>query len=93
MLIAITNDFHSPRLISVPNIACLLKTSKYQVRKYINNLREDGLCTSDTCIIKDEYENFPPYKGFRLTSKGRQTDAFKKAELEYEKLMRDCFNC
>ena len=77
----------SPGIVSAPNIASLLKTSKYQVRKHLVELKKLGLVKSDSVMIYDEYENFPPYNGFCLTGKGRETSVF----IELDRLDRESY--
>ena len=57
-------NFMNPTdVISIPNIACLLKTSTYQVRKYINELKKDGL-------VQLDIYHYQPLKNYRCQSKG-----------------------
>ena len=70
--------------VSIPNISYLLKTSKYQVRKYINELKKDGLVENgfihameyDTCHL--------PTKGFLMTKKAEELEKYKIA---YKKIV------
>lgn len=75
-------------IVSVPNIASLLETSKYQVRKHVSNLKLIGLIKNDSCMIQDEYENYPPYNGFALTNKGRKSKFFIKLDKENDEAYR-----
>lgn len=80
----------SPGIVSCPNIASLLKTSKYQVKKHINTLKEKELVKSDSCMIQDEYESWPPYNGFTLTDKGKKSEVFLKLKQEDDEAYREC---
>lgn len=61
-------DIMAPiRCINLVNIADLLGTSRYQVKKYMDMLVENGVAELTTKHIPDEYENYPPYHGYQIT--------------------------
>lgn|GEM_PF-2950945 len=53
-------------VISTGNIAVLLQTSKYQVRKILHRLQEDGLVKYKMVLWGEEE---PPMWGYALTDK------------------------
>lgn len=81
-----------PNVINVVNIANILETSRYQVKKYINELLADGLIELKMEVFFDEEEgSSPPYWGYCLTNKGRQTQIFKEKKDKNEKLFNEIF--
>ena len=72
-------------LMNVINIASLLKTSKYQVRKYTKELRNEGLIKLICEFFYSDEELYPPYWGYVLTEKGMKTDLFAKEKAKWEK--------
>ena len=57
--------------ISAPNIKSLLnyrgiEISLYMVRKILNYWREKGFVVVETYKVHDEYENWPPLKGWKM---------------------------
>ena len=86
--------------ISIPNISELLHTSKYQVRKYMLELREEGLVKSE-CIYYDgnpSYETGELYddprliRGWNLTDEGRKTITYIEAQQKIEKIIDKIWN-
>lgn len=69
-------------LINISNLASLLHTSRYQVRKHMRALRSNGMvelhCT--TLPTYGDDDPGPPYWGYRLTDAGRETPYFKARE-------------
>lgn len=78
-------------IISLVNIASLLKTSRYQVKKYIDELKQIGFVELKSVDISTEDEAYPPYHGYTLTEKGKNTDYYKKQDDLQEQLLRECF--
>lgn len=83
--------------ISIPNCAELLKTSKYQVRKYMKELEKEGLVKS-VCIYYDgrpDYETGELWddarimKGWELTEKGRQTEMRKERSKNMSRIIKE----
>ena len=64
---------------SVPFVSQCLKTSKYQVRKYVKELVKDDLLKriSTNPYYPEDGESLPLH-GFTLTSKGIKTEVHKK---------------
>lgn len=88
MVMSITLDFMSPlKTINLVNIASLLKTSRYQVKKYMNELKKEGLVELkyDTIHLEDELPIL--YWGYGLTTKGKETELFINKKKEYTKLL------
>lgn len=79
-------------VISVPNIAYLLKTSEYQVRKHINELKQEGLVQvgyfPKSCL---DDEMTLPLKGFCITSKARESEQYKIAEKQEKEIIKKSF--
>lgn len=86
-------DFNNPLdgVISLVNIANHLTTSRYQVKKHIENLKQNGLVELKCCIINDEYETHPPYWGYKLTEKARNTEEYKLEVQKGIELIKECF--
>lgn len=79
-------------VISVPNIAYLLKTSEYQVRKYISELKENGLVKVGffpSSAYDDELSL--PLKGFCITDKVKELDQYKIAEKNEREIIKKVF--
>ncbi len=84
------NIMNPTDVISIPNIAYLLKTSTYQVRKYMNQLKKDELVKIGylpTSAFDEELSL--PIKGFCITNKAKELEQYKIAEkAEHETLKR-----
>lgn len=78
-------------VINLKNLVHLMKTSRYQVKKYMDELKEKEFVELICLNQSDEYELYPPYWGYVLTTKGKDTDAFRKKEIEANKRMEECF--
>lgn len=93
VLVGITLDFIAPdHVINLVNIADFLKTSRYQVKKYMDELREEGLVELKTTMAyNSEDEPSIPYTGYQLTAKAKETDQFKKLQNEHLALVESCF--
>ena len=93
VLIHIHINFMNPTdVISVPNIAYILKTSKYQVRKHIDVLKKEGLIQVayfPTSLIDEELSL--PIKGFCITEKVEELEQYKVAEENERKIMKEVF--
>lgn len=69
--------------LSSVDIAYVLNTSRYQVRKHIKSLIEQGLVKSKCESCYAEYkDHFVIVKGYALTELGKQTDEYKRSEIE-----------
>lgn len=72
----------NPTFASVPHLATILETSKYQVRKHIKTLIDKGLIKLYYEGGQDE-DGYPRcYKGYGTTQIAKQTDIYKE---EYQK--------
>lgn len=54
-------------VINLVNIASLLSTSRYQVKKNMDYLVSIGVAKRTVVMIPTEYEPYPPYHGYCLT--------------------------
>lgn len=54
-------------VINLVNIASLLNTSRYQVKKNMDYLVINGVVEKTVVMIPSEYEAYPPYHGYHLT--------------------------
>lgn len=86
-------DFMNPigGAINLKNLSSLLKTSKYQIRKHVHALRDKGMVELKCFYIPDEEELYPPYWGYRLTEKGRDTDYFRQENEKHDRILEECF--
>lgn len=84
---------------SIPNIAELLGTSKYQVRKYMKELEKEGLVKSE-CIYYDgrpDYETGELFddpriiRGWSLTEEAAKTDIYKDSSENVRKIIKEVF--
>jgi len=92
ILVNVAQDIMSPiDVINISNIASLLKTSKYQVKKYIDIMVKDNMVELKCEIIHDEYEVIPPYWGYRLTEKGKDTKQYKAKQKRHLEIIEECF--
>lgn len=84
LLIGTSFDWNNPMngAINIVNMSHLLQTSKYQVKKYINELVKLGLIELQMFMVPDDDEIFPPYWGYVLTEEGKKTSVYK-ARLEH----------
>lgn len=78
-------------VINISNIASLLKTSKYQAKKYVDILVKDNMAELKCESIYDEDDVLPPYWGYRLTEKGKDTEQFKAKEKRHLEIIEECF--
>ena len=81
-------DSRDPCFRTIPNIAWLLHTSNYQVRKNMRKLVEQGFAKKVCVYVYDDYKDVGfPQTGYRLTLKGKSTEKYK----EVEKYHREIF--
>lgn len=73
-------------IMSIPCISNCLETSKYQVRKYIKELKNDGLVDKDCYCIDPEYSSLC-YFGFKITDKAKKLDIYKEKEQQERNLI------
>lgn len=65
--------------------------SLYMVRKYLKMLKNDGLITSDLYV--DQGDDRPILvRGYIITEKGKDTEAYKQAYNAERALCLECFN-
>ncbi|QOY37644.1 hypothetical protein AWH56_008705 [Anaerobacillus isosaccharinicus] len=84
----VMNSFHA---INISNLASLLGTSRYQVKKYIDELKNKGFVELKCFNLSTDEELYPPYWGYHLTEKGRDTDYYREQERQEEELIKECF--
>jgi predicted ArsR family transcriptional regulator len=77
--------------INIKNLAYLLHTSEYQVRKHMRSLRDKGIVELKCFNIPDDEEIYPPYWGYVLTEKGCTTEYYLKADEEHNRIIVECF--
>lgn len=93
IIIRTAHDWQGCGVISPSNIAHLLKTSRYQVDKYIKTLKDKGLLEYKSVMIGSEEDYYPPYNGYKLSKQGEITYSKELKELEEHntKLIKECF--
>lgn len=93
MIIRTSHDWQGCGVISPSNIAHLLKTSRYQVDKYIKALKNKGLLEYKSVMIGSDEDYYPPYNGYKLSKQGEITYSKELKELEDHntKLIKECF--
>ena len=80
------------KLISVPALANYLETSKYRVRKCMEELKSKGLVASGCeCFYSDYDEQQYLIRGFHVTEQGRATETHKLATEKELELIERCF--
>jgi Mn-dependent DtxR family transcriptional regulator len=86
-------DFMNPiqGAINLINISHLLTTSRYQVKKHIDNLKSKSFVELKCYNIHSEDEVIPPYWGYILTNKGKDTDLYREMEESTNRLLEECF--
>lgn len=69
VLVSCNLDFMNPigGVINLVNIASLLNTNRYQVKKNMDYLVRIGVAEKTVVMIPSEYEPYPPYHGYCLT--------------------------
>lgn len=74
-------------------VAAELQTSKYQVRKFVKRLCEDGLLKrSSTNTWYPEDGESLPYHGFTTTPKSSETEIHKEVDRKNAKFYRELAN-
>lgn len=93
VLVSASCDVFNPvnGIINIVNVASILGTSKYQTRKHIKSLVAEGLVLLDMCTVPDEEECYPPYWGYTLTEKGKETEKYKQRMEQSIKLINEVF--
>lgn len=67
------------KLVSAPLMKKQLKTTMYQIRAALNELKSNGLIVSGCKSIYDEKsEKYNIIRGYGVTNKGKQSDIYKK---------------
>lgn len=84
-------DNQTSSLVNLVNMAKLLKTSRYQVKKHIESLRKQNIVELGYHYVRCEEELYPPYWGYRVTSAFRDTEYFNKEEKDYNEWMDGIF--
>jgi Mn-dependent DtxR family transcriptional regulator len=79
------------KCVNLVNIANILKTSRYQVKKCIEELKADGLIELTFENVSNSEELYPPYWGYTLTAKGIDTEYYREAEKKERELFEKCF--
>ena len=64
--------------------------SLYQTRKELKKLKEQGYIVSDQYCEIDEDRNYL-VSGYTITDKAKETEEYKQAFEEEEKICRECF--
>jgi DNA-binding transcriptional ArsR family regulator len=92
-LVHLAVDIFNPigGLINITNLARLLNTSKYQVRKHMHSLRDKGWVELKCVKIPDDEELYPPYWGYVLTLRGRDTKYYAAAYEKENRIINECF--
>lgn len=92
ILVGIAVDGMNPiSAISITEMAHFLKTSRYQVKKYIDIMKQNELVELKMFNFNDDEGVYPPYWGYTLTKKGRDTTKYKEKQQKAMKLMEECF--
>lgn len=94
LLMSTSLDFCNPidGAVSLVDMARCLNTSRYQVKKHIKSLKDKDLVELGHYVIHDEEEIRPPYWGYRLTDKSKQTEEYIIARQERSQLLDEIFN-
>lgn len=80
------------KLVSVPYIAETLGITKYRVRKAIDHLKFLGYIASDCESCYDVYQDrYVIVRGYVVTKSGRNTEIYRKAAAEEEKIRNEFF--
>lgn len=93
ILIETNLDFMNPidGIINIVNLASLIGTSKYQVKKHINTLKAKGLVELRCVAIQSDEETYPPYWGYGLTEAATKTEEFIEAKKKDDKWFKEWF--
>ena len=79
-------------LISSTDIMRKFCVSRYKARKVLHRLLEAGMICRDRYGGQTEEGNAFCYHGYRITDKGRNTDAFRKEAYQQAKIAAECFS-
>lgn len=93
LLINASFDFLNPieGAVSIRDMENLLKTSKYQIEKYVKVLREENLIILKIYDMDNEYEYCPPYWGYKITDKVKDSGEYIKRKTKHDKIFNDSF--
>lgn len=93
VLVSTSLDIMNPigGIINLVDIAGFLKTSRYQVKKYIDEMKTEGMVELHSVSIPCEDEVYPPYWGYTLTERGKNTDYYKEQDKKHENILKECF--
>lgn len=72
-------------IVNVISIADFLQSSRNQVKKHINSLKGKGL-------VELYCESYPPYWGYGITEKVKETEGYKRHVAKHNKFLKDCFS-
>ena len=84
---------NGPGIISPSNMVSLLGTTRYQVDKYIKELKSLGMLEYKSVKFGPEDDYSPPYNGYCLSDKGRLDWSvyISMREQEELELIEKCF--
>lgn len=92
ILAGVAADALNPiQAMNIKDIMYSLNTSRYQVKKHMDNLKKNGLVELKCFNISPDDEIYPPYWGYQLTEKAKQTKAFEIIEKKSDEIFKDCF--
>jgi Mn-dependent DtxR family transcriptional regulator len=93
-MVRLSLDYMNPigGAINLKTLAFMLQTSRYQVKKYMDELYQKGFVQLKSFNLSTEDELYPPYWGYLLTEKGKDTDYYREREKEEDKIFHECFN-
>jgi len=77
--------------VSLAELAIILKTTREQVKEHLSTLLLDDIVNVEHFNLSTEEDCSPPYWGYFLTEKGKDTDAYREAVKKEEKLLMECF--
>lgn len=98
----LSQNFYGVDVFTSKDIMRRTSLTRYKVLQVLNHLRETGIVerASMGCPAQMSYgeitemicEAAPPVNGWRLTSKGRETDAYKAAVKEFNNSLAEWAN-
>lgn len=79
------SDFES--VVNVVYVAKALRISRHRAKKLIDSLRKEGLLELHCVSFSDAHDEYvsPPYWGYMITEKVKNTDQYKARSEEYKK--------
>lgn len=90
ILVSCSLDIMSPvDNITLVNIAKLLKTSRYQVKKHMDYLKTAGIAEYSVQTVRDEYEVYP-ICGYRLADTIKSKNPHDIADNLHKTLILQC---